>query len=305
MLVTMIRGLVMVSVVSIVAMTLGAAIYVRRSLLPLWQFSQLTSTIGADDLGETRMSLENAPSEVKELAETCNRMLARLSEAWERQRQFVSNVSHELRTPLTIVSGYLQSTLRRGSNLTEVQRDALEIASGEAHRTISLLQYLLDLARAESGQFHFYIEPILVKELLAEVAEIARQYSQRQITIESVTERVWVIADRDRLKQVLVNLIDNAVKYSEPDPPIELNYFSAGDRVKIAVCDRGVGIALSHQQRIFDRFYRIDEARRATDGTGLGLSIVKTLVEGMGGKVSVRSTLGTGSIFAIILPAQP
>lgn len=298
MLVAMIRGLLMASVLAIVGMTLAAAFYVRRSLAPLSQFSQLTSTIGADDLGQARMSLENAPREVKELAQTCNRMLARLSEAWEHQREFVSNVSHELRTPFTIVSGYLQSTLRRGNNLTEAQRDALEIASGSAQRTISLLQDLLDLARAESGHFHFHIEPILLNELIGEVGEMARQYSQQQITIESVKDRVWVMSDRNRLKQVLVNLIDNAVKYSDPQKPIKLKYFNAGDRVHIEVCDQGLGIALPHQNRIFDGVDGVDEARdRSTGGTGLGLSIVQTLVEGMGDQVTLRSTLGKGKRF--------
>ena len=302
MLVAMIRGLVIASVVAIMGMTVAAAMYVGRSLAPLSQLSQLTSTIGADDLSQARMSLENAPTEVKELAQTCNTMLARLSEAWENQRQFVSNVSHELRTPLTIVSGYLQSTLRRGNNLSEAQRDALTIANGEAQRTISLLQDLLDLARADNGHFHFYIEPILLKEIILEVVEMARQYSQHSITIESAKDPMFCMGDRNRLKQVLINLIDNAVKYSQPDQPISLKYFREGDWVKIQVCDRGLGIALAEQSRIFDRFYRVDRDRdRSTGGTGLGLSIVKTLIEGMGGQVSVRSTLGIGSIFTISL----
>ncbi|NER33715.1 MAG: HAMP domain-containing histidine kinase [Oscillatoria sp. SIO1A7] len=300
-----IRSFSIASVLVIFTITGAIAIYVRRSLRPVLQLSQIASTVSPDDLGAARMQLENAPSEVRELAQTCNRMLARLADAWEQQRQFVSNVSHELRTPLTIVSGYLQSTLRRGTNLTEPQREALSIASGEAERTIALLQDLLDLARADSGHLHFHLEPMVLNDLAEEVAEMAKQYSNREILVASGSQWVEVRADSNRLKQVLLNLIDNAVKYSEPDKPVTLRVIGDGDWGQIQVSDRGPGIPLPDQARIFERFYRIDEARsRSTGGTGLGLSIVKTLVEGMGGTVTVRSKLGEGSTFAVSLPAM-
>ena len=292
------------SLLSIGGMTVAIAVYVRRSLQPLQRISQLTEKISADQLSEVHIHLEKAPSEVRELAQTFDQMLVRLSEAWEHQRQLVSNVSHELRTPLTIVSGYLQSTLRRSDNLTPPQREALEIAASEANRTIQLMQDLLDLARADSGRMHFHLEPLVLNDLVEEVAGMAKQYSDRQIQFESPPNPVAIKADANRFKQVLLNLIDNGVKYSDGEQPVTLKLEQLGEQAKIQVCDRGFGIPLQQQARIFERFYRIDEARnRATGGTGLGLSIVKTLVEGMGGRISLRSHPGKGSTFTVTFPA--
>lgn len=291
-----------VSVLSITAITIVIACYVQRSLKPLRQISRLTQTISADDLGQANIHLERAPSEVRELAQTFDKMLVRLFDAWEQQRQFVSNVSHELRTPLTIVSGYLQSTLRRGNNLTLPQQEALSIAASEADRTIQLLQDLLDLARADNGRMHFNLEPLLLNDLVVEVVSMAEQYSHRDIKLHESINLIEVKADRDRLKQVLLNLIDNAVKYSEADQPVTVRLGKIGQKATIQVQDKGQGIPLQQQSRIFERFYRVDEARtRSIGGTGLGLSIVKTLLEGMGGAVTVRSKLGEGSIFTVTL----
>ncbi|MGK7903270.1 MAG: sensor histidine kinase [Hormoscilla sp.] len=304
MLLSMMGSLLIATILAIAGITVAIALYVRRSLEPVRQISQHARAISADDLGKARVQLDCAPSEVRELARTLDIMLSRLSESWEQQRQFVSNVSHELRTPLTIVAGYVQSTLRRGVNLTEPQREALATAAGEADRTIQLLQDLLDLARADSGHIHLQLEVIILNDLLSEVVGMARQYSNRQIILSADSHPMEVAADRNRLKQVLLNLIDNAVKYSDPDKPVTVKLDRQDSQASIAVCDTGCGIPLAHQTRIFERFYRVDEARaRATGGTGLGLSIVKTLVEGMGGRVTVLSKLGEGSTFTVWLPA--
>lgn len=300
---SLLRNLGIVTAITISGMTVTIAWYVRRSLQPLQRISQLTQTISAEQLGEARIDLNNAPREVKELAHTFDQMLNRLSEAWEHQRQLVSDVSHELRTPLTIVSGYLQSTLRRGSNLTSTQREALEIAISEADRTIQLLQDLLDLARIDSGRMHFHLEFIIINDWLKEVMEKTQKYSDRQIDFEIPPYPIMIKVDPNRLKQVLYNLIDNAVKYSEPQTPIQVKLDQQQQQAILQVGDRGMGIPLQDQARIFERFYRVDEARsRIMKGTGLGLSIVKTLVEGMGGNVSVSSQPEIGSIFSVTFP---
>ena len=297
----LVRSLAIATIITIAIMTIVIAVYVHRSIQPLRKISQLTSTISADKLDQAHINLEQAPSEVKELAETFDGMLIRLAEAWEHQRQLLSNVSHELRTPLTIISGYIQSILRRSQNLSEMQVEALTTAASEANRTVQLLQDLLDLARLDSGRMQFQLETIILNDLVKEVIGMAKQYSNRTITLESTTELVAIKADNHRLKQVLLNLIDNAVKYSDPATPVTLK-LSLQHRATIQVCDRGVGIPLQQQNRIFERFYRIDESRNRSGGTGLGLSIVKTLVEGMGGNISVRSQLNQGSTFTISFP---
>ncbi len=145
----------------------------------------------------------------------------------------------------------------------------------------------------------------MLNDLIVEVVGMAYKYSDRQIMIESTNQTIEVKADYNRLKQVLLNLIDNAIKYSEADTPVIVKLNQQGEEAIIQVCDKGYGIPLQHQSRIFERFYRVDETRnRSTGGSGLGLSIVKTLVESMGGSVSVRSRLGEGSVFTITLPTS-
>ncbi|MGB3510589.1 MAG: HAMP domain-containing sensor histidine kinase [Microcoleaceae cyanobacterium] len=377
MLVTIVLSLNMATILATLVVTVAIAIYVKRSLIPLRHISQLAETVDADHLDRATVSLERAPQEVRELAGTLDTMLSRLSDSWEQQRQFVSNVSHELRTPLTIVSGYLQSILRRGNNLTEAQKEALEIAFGEAQRTIELLKDLLELARADSGQIHFDLELVVLNDLVAEVVEMAKQFSDRKfifkleneskiasrekivvdspdviftkksnlvsqyisnsqevnpennfegqlLNIKSSSESknlekelqvnfpestnyplIEVVVDRNRLKQVLLNLIDNAVKYSDEIYPVKINLYQENSQAIIQVCDGGQGIPLSQQTKIFERFYRGDKARsRSGSGAGLGLSIVKTLVEGMGGSIKVYSKLGKGSVFTVIFPLK-
>ncbi len=300
----LVQRLGIVSLIALIIITMAIAIYIRKSLQPLRRISQLAESISVNDLSQARLYLDRAPTEVKELARTCDMMLERLAEAWEQQRQFVGNVSHELRTPLTIVQGYLQSVLKRETNLTTPQREALETAAMEAESTIRLLQDLLDLARADAGYLHIRLESLMLNDLVIEVATMAMQYKNRIITLETSHEQILVKADRNRLKQVLLNLIDNAVKYSAPHFAIAIVLDSTAENAIIHVCDRGLGIPLTQQHLIFERFYRVDEVRnRATGGCGLGLSIVKTLVDSMGGSITVRSKLGEGSTFTVTLPS--
>lgn len=298
----LIRSLAVATIIAIATMTGIIAFYIHRSMQPLKKISRLTANISADKLNQAHIHLERAPREVKELANTVDGMLVRLSESWEHQRELVSNVSHELRTPLTIISGYIQSVLRRNDNLSEMQTEALKTAASEADRTVQLLQDLLDLARLDSDQMQFQLETIILNDLIEEVVAMAEQYSERNITLDLEPDLIAIAADSHRLKQVLLNLIDNAVKYSEPNTPITLKLRKVERRAHIQVCDRGVGIPLQQQGRIFERFFRVDESRNRAGGTGLGLSIVKTLVEGMNGNIQVRSQLNEGSTFTICFP---
>jgi len=280
---------------------------IHKAMQPLEQMSQLASAVSADDLADNfsraKLQLHQAPDEILGLAQAFNDMLFRLSGAWEQQRQFVGNVSHELRTPLTVVVGYLQSLLRRSTNLSAYQQQALETATAETERTIRMLQDLLDLARADSGHLHFRVNPIMLNTLVAEVAAMSQKVSNRQINVLATDEDVVTCADQDRLQQVLINLIDNAIKYSAPEHSVDLILEKTEQCALIHVRDRGIGIPLPHQPRIFERFYRVDESMtRSRDGTGLGLAIAKSLLEGMDGRITLRSKPGEGSSFIITLP---
>jgi heavy metal sensor kinase len=301
-LIAAIQGLTAVCILATLATLLAIAMRIRRSLQPLQEMSRMAGAISAADLSNAQLQLNHAPTEVKELAQTFDLMLSRLGDAWEQQRQFIGNISHELRTPLTVVSGYLQSLLRRSNNLSDYQREALETAGSEADRTIRLLQDLLDLARADSGYTRYHLEPLVLNELISEVVDLTSKLGERSIRVEAKSN-VEAIVDRDRLKQVLINLLDNAIKYSGAAQTIDLIVERIDKQAIIRVRDRGIGIPLQDLGRIFERFYRVDSDRaRTTGGHGLGLAIVKTLVEGMGGKITVRSTVGEGSEFTILFP---
>lgn len=299
------RGLWKLLVISTVTIfILISAIFQRisKAMHPLKQMSQVAGFVSADDLSGAKLQLQQAPDEIIGLAKAFNEMLFRLSGAWEQQRQFVGNVSHELRTPLTVVVGYLQSLQRRSTNLSDYQRQALETATAETERTIRMLQDLLDLARADSGHLHFRCNPIMLNTLVTEIAGMSQKVSNRQINVITNNDDIVVCADQDRLQQVLINLVDNAIKYSAQQP-VEIILAKTPNSALIHVSDRGIGIPLAHQQRIFERFYRVDESMtRSRDGTGLGLAIAKSLIEGMDGRITLRSKLGEGTIFTISLP---
>jgi signal transduction histidine kinase len=295
--------LLLISLLTILILIVAISQRIRKAMHPLKQMNQVASAVSADDLQAAKLQLHQAPDEILGLAQAFNEMLFRLSGAWEQQRQFVGNVSHELRTPLTVVVGYLQSLLRRSSNLSAYQQQALETATAETERTIRMLQDLLDLARADSGHLHFRCAPIMLNTLVAEVAAMSQKVSNRQINVLATDEDVVTCADQDRLQQVLINLVDNALKYSAPEQPVALVLEKTAQSAIIHVRDRGIGISLSHQKLIFERFYRVDESRnRSRDGTGLGLAIAKSLIEGMDGRITLRSKPGEGSVFTITLP---
>jgi signal transduction histidine kinase len=288
---------------------------IRSAMGKLQQMSDMAGSISVEDLGKRPLELHQAPQEIQGLTEAFNLMLQRLSLSWDHQRQFVSDASHELRTPMTIVHGYLQGVLRRSQNLTPYQLEALEAAASESERTVRLLQDLLELARADTQHLRLHLEAVEVQTLLEEVAMMTRKVGSHQIEIHGSPVPLKIRADRDRLKQVLLNLVDNAMKYSDVQDPIQLiagvgdaeqpqdrppEPARVGQRVWMQVRDHGIGIPLAHQQRIFERFYRVDEARaRSTGGTGLGLAIVKTLVESMAGQVTVSSNAQTGTRFTV------
>ena len=296
------RDLTLASIFVIGLSAIVIAIYVRQSIKPLCKLNQLAANVSPDNLADTHLTLDRAPTEVRDMAQAFNMMLGRLSAAWDQQRRFVSDVSHELRTPLTLVHGYLQSTLRRCNTLTEPQREGLEIAASEADRTIRLLQDLLDLARADGGHIRFHIERVLLKEMILNTVESG--YPSDRVKVDIQRSGIDARADRNRLKQVLINLIDNAIKYSDDKTVVTVRVKQEDEWASIQVCDRGRGIPTTDLSQIFEPFYRVDEDRsRLTGGTGLGLSIVKTLVEGMRGKIKVQSKPGEGSIFTVSLPS--
>jgi len=277
---------------------------VRRIVRPLRQLSQAAGNVNSDTLPQGQIVIQDSPSEVTELAAAYNGLINRLTQAWQQQQTFVSSVSHELRTPLTIVSGYLQRTLRRSKTLQADDRNNLIIAEQEAQRMTRLLGNLLSLSRNDCHQLSLTLEVIDPLPLLEEVVALSRHTLSRPIVFDQESLRTErsnkILASPDQLKQVIINLIENADKYSAADQPVEINFKADGDEFVIAVCDHGDGIAPADLPHIFERFYRGTTSRRSS-GSGLGLSIVQLFIEAMGGQIKVSSTPGQGSCFALHL----
>jgi signal transduction histidine kinase len=301
---TLMNNLRLMSALWLVITTAIATLLIKRSLLPLKQMNQWAATY-AQELNPYQPKLTGTITEVKAIARTWNDLLTRLSEVREQQRMFINDLAHELRTPLSMVYAYLQRSLQRNHNLSDSQKETLEMAVGDAERMTQILQDLVDLARAGSSSMPLQGEQVILNDLIVDIAQMAEKFADREILLEIAPFPIPVKAEPSQIMQTLNHLIDNAVKHSDIDQPVTLQLTQADNWAVIHVTDNGCGIPLSEQSRIFEPFYRVDQSRnRATGGTGLGLSIVKRLVERMGGQVSVRSEPGYGSTFILKLPVS-
>lgn len=287
----------------------ACAVYIRRTLRPIRRLNHLASQVTAETLNDHQLNLRAAPTEVQELARSYNLMLARLAQAWAQQKRFANDISHELRTPLSLVQGYLESTLRRGSNLTPPQRQGLEVAAVETNRTVHLLTKLLDLTRIDNGQLALKLESVDLKEVVKEAIAMAEgdhfpaADAASRIVLDAQSPAPMVKADRPKLRSVLVELIDNALRYSPPLQPVQIQLLTHQGWAMVQVHDQGPGIPVECQDAVFDPFYRVDENRsRSTGGSGLGLTLVRSLTEAMAGQVNLRSQPGQGCVFTISLP---
>jgi PAS domain S-box-containing protein len=223
------------------------------------------------------------------------------------KNEFISTVSHELRTPMTSIKGYTDLlVMEAAGDLTETQRRFLNIIKSNADRLTALVSDILDISRIETGRIKLDIGPQDISQVIQEVAEAMKSQAEEKglnLIVELPEELPAVRGDRDRITQILVNLIANACQYSWPGGLITVSAAPHDGEVQVDVADTGIGIGEQDLDRIFDRFYRADQPEvRATSGTGLGLSIVKMFVEMLGGHVRVKSELGKGSTFSFTLP---
>lgn len=223
------------------------------------------------------------------------------------RKDFVANVSHELRTPITSIKGFVETLLEGAKDDPDACARFLAIISRQADRLNAIFNDLLTLSRLEAGGDGVEIEVeewSLVDLVQGAIDECMHRAGEKQMDIELSGDRDCLVRVHATLmQQALVNLIDNAIKYSEPGQPVKVELSRRDECVEVAVIDRGPGIEQRHLARLFERFYRVDQGRsRQLGGTGLGLSIVKHIVNVHGGKVSVESTVGQGSVFSVVLP---
>ncbi len=228
-------------------------------------------------------------------------------EIGQMKNEFVSTVSHELRTPLTSIKGYVDLILdEEAGEINEIQREFLSIVKENSDRLVELINDLLDISRIESGRIHLKVQPLQVAERIKGAVDTFRavlEQNGRSITVEVPNDLPRAAGDPDRVGQVLINFISNAIKYSPEGGNVWVRSESDDDFVRISVTDEGIGIAEEDMAQLFTKFYRVDsKLTREIGGTGLGLSIVKSIIELLGGQVGCESEPGKGSTFWFTLP---
>lgn len=288
---------------SLLLLCYGGWFLAGRALKPVDLITRSAQKITAENLSH-RLEVVNPKDEIGRLAETFNSTLARLENSFKRTRQFSADVSHELRTPLTILRGETEVGLKWAKEPEEF-RELLQSNLDEIKRMSDIIEYLLDLSRLEEGELPLNIQEVDLTEFLHDLVQQVKLLAEKKrvgLTFEGNTP-VCVIGDRLRLRQIFLNLLDNAVKYTPAGGEVRLSLEAAAGDAKVSVMDTGPGIPAEDLPYIFDRFYRVDKARnRAHGGSGLGLSLVKSIAEAHGGRIEVTSEPGRGSAFTVYLP---
>jgi heavy metal sensor kinase len=279
----------------------GAYRLVRYALAPVARMINAAEALTFNS-PSNRLPAAGTGDVIDELARTLNRMLERFDSAYQHTNKFSADAAHELRTPLAIMRGELEFVASRGSSDPEFNA-AVESALSESIRLGQMVENLLSLALADSVGGKRAHLPVELRGLAIETLEQMRLLAdEKSIAIESRGEAaVLTLADRNRIKQIMVNLIDNAIKYTPPRGRITVSVRSSGDYAVFEVIDTGIGIAPEHLANVFERFYRVTPDRGA-HGAGLGLAITKSICTAHGGAVELDSTPGQGSTFRVRLP---
>jgi heavy metal sensor kinase len=282
---------------------MGGYALARRALMPIDHLASEAHRITAERLHE-RLSVPNRHDEIGRLAGVINDTFARLESSFDQLRRFTADASHELRTPLSVIRGIGEISLKQTRTPGEY-KEALGSMLEEVDRLTTLVDTLLRLSHGDAGTVRLSPEPIdlgrLARDVVSSLGILAEERNQR-LRIDAV-EPVSIAADRLVLREAITNIVDNAIKHSPRASAIDIRVYQEGGHAIVAVADEGPGIAAEHRERIFDRFFRVDEARsREGGGTGLGLAIARWAVEASGGQISVDSRPSGGSIFRIVLP---
>ncbi len=244
-------------------------------------------------------------SAVKNLAASCSDLIERRANNLRRAKQFTADVTHELRTPLTILRGETELALRNDRDINQLHQ-VLESNLEEINRMTFLIEDLLLLSKSDLGEIPLKTEPMRLDSLIEELhhqAQLLATDKNIEVTLLSKHESISLQADNLRLRQVFLNLLTNAIKYTPEDGSVSIELTEEASFVTITISDSGIGMEEKHLNSIFDRFYRINKTNNRYDGgTGLGLSIVKWIVNAHQGEINVTSTLGQGSTFTVTLP---
>lgn len=272
---------------------LGSKLLAKRVLRPIRQITETANKISEGDLSK-RIEGISSNDEVGELADTFNRMLEELEVSFQRERQFTSDASHELRTPMTVITACTEDALYTQD--PAIIDENIRVIQKENQRMTKMLSQLLMLSRGYEGRYHFQPEELCLYDMVESVSEsLALMADTKSIHIHNeISEDQMIYADQSLFTQLLVNLIENAIKYGNQEGNIWITIEKTGTQCGLCIKDDGIGISKEDLPKIFERFYRADKARDR-NGSGLGLSIVKWIVELHGGKIFVESKPGEGT----------
>ena len=296
--------------------SLGGLFLANKALKPVDQVTQTARIITSHNLDQ-KIEPPRVKDEISRLVETFNDMISRLNRSFHQIKQFSADASHELKTPLTILRGEVEVALRKERMPSEYEA-ILKSNLEEVHRMSKIVEDLLLLSKTDMGEVRLnkeYLNPSKVLDEVVAHLSLLSEAKQLKITTVNHQEEIAFFGDALRFRQLLLNLIENSIKYTEPGGSIQVtlekenhpvpskNGQGGVNSLKIVVSDTGIGIAKEEQEKIFDRFYRVDKARsRDQGGSGLGLSICKWIVEAHHGNISVESEAGKGSSFIVRLP---
>jgi two-component system OmpR family sensor kinase len=293
----------------LVLASVGGYFLARKSLAPVVVMAMQAQNMGAQNL-QGRLAVPNRRDELGQLALSFNQLLERLEQTFERQRRFISDASHELRTPVAILRGETDVTLSRPDRSPEEYRESLAILRDESQRLMHIIEDLFTLTRADAGQYPIALREFYLDELTVEVLHQARSLViPKQIVLTSGIEPDLLFrGDEALLRRLLLNLLENAIKYTPVGGAIHLKAGKEANQIFVSVTDSGPGIPPDLHERIFERFFRVDKARaRAendTGGAGLGLSIARWIAEAHNGRLVVSRSDLTGSTFTASFPVQ-
>ncbi|HVH71092.1 MAG TPA: ATP-binding protein, partial [Candidatus Dormibacteraeota bacterium] len=286
----------------------GGYFLARKSLGPVVAMSSQAGRIGAANLHE-RLAVQNEKDELGHLARSFNSLLDRLAESFDRQRRFMADASHELRTPVAILRGESEVALSQQVRSLEEYRESLSVLHHEAERLTHIVEDLFTLTRADAGQYPLQQRDFYLDELIAECVHSARTLAQAKkilLTFEGAPESP-IHADDSLLRRMLLNLLDNAIKYTPDFGCITISCQRNGKEYAVNITDTGLGIPPELRPRIFERFFRADKARSRAEsdggGAGLGLAISRWIAEAHHGRLELTRSDSTGSTFSTYLPS--
>ncbi len=291
--------------VGFVFMSMIGGARVKNILSPIFFMTKTAEQISVSNL-DLRLDVESTKYELKDLAITLNDMLDRLNRDYGKQKRFVSDVSHELRTPISIINGYASMLERWGKKDEEILDESIEAIKGEAVNMQILVENLLTLVRSDNQTLRYEPSEFDIGEMVCSIVKEFNMVNTKEqyITCES-RDHIKVYLDEAKIKQTMRIFIDNAIKYTPEKGGIQVKCYPVGDEVYLHVKDTGIGISKEDLPHLFERFYRSDESRtRQTGGHGLGLAIGKVIVISHQGRIRVKSKIGKGSEFIIILPLR-